>query len=285
MIYNLINYSLEQKLYRYSLKNIGDNLLEIIFEEDKFIVYHSNIQGPVNKRPQSERRIQASPKLKEKLTGYMGEGYKILLLGFDETTNTFSFWKYDYNINIKSTQSLATRVQTLNKAKAIGFDFHYYKHRILADRPIREHSFAINAFLFPLILENYNDIFNRDISEIFRKKILNWNKRYTKNDLILCLDLYWKKYPIVRTSIEVSEISELVNSRSDLLNFIPRSYFYHDDIAKNFRNNNGISSKLENIDSACRKHCFEVRKRVTDQLFPFLGEILQVRGQFLWMPR
>jgi hypothetical protein len=58
MIYNLINYSLEQKLYRYSLKNIGDNLLEIIFEEDKFIVYHSNIQGPVNKRPPSERRIQ-----------------------------------------------------------------------------------------------------------------------------------------------------------------------------------------------------------------------------------
>ena len=49
------------------------------------------------------------------------------------------------------------------------------------------------------------------------------------------------------------EISELCNRRSDLLNFIPKSFFYHKDIAKDFRNNNGISSKLENIDSGCRK--------------------------------
>ena len=38
-----------------------------------------------------------------------------------------------------------------------------------------------------------------------------------------------------------------------MLNFIPKSFYYHKDIAKDFRNNNGISSKLENIDSACRK--------------------------------
>jgi len=253
MIYNLINYSLEQKLYRYSLKNIGDNLLEIIFEEDKFIVYHSNIQGPVNKRPPSERRIQINPRLKEKLTGYMGEDYKIVILGFDKTTNTFSFWNYDYDINLRSTQSLPTRLHILNKAKASGFDIHYYKNRNLADRSTKEHAFSINAFLFPLILENYNNIFNRDFSEIFRKKILYWNKPYTKNDLVLCLDLYWKKHPVNRNSIEVSEISELCNRRSDLLNFIPKSFFYSKDIAKDFRNNNGISSKLENIDSGCRK--------------------------------
>jgi len=253
MIYNLINYSLEQKLYDYSLKQIEDNLLEIIFNEDKFLVYHSNIQGPVNKRPTSERRIQLNPKLKETLHSYMGEDYKIVLLGFDKTTNTFSFWNYGYNINMRSTQSLPTRIQTLNKAKAVGFDFHYYKNRNLADRPTTEHSFAINAFLFPLILENHQIIFNRDFSEIFRKKIQNWNKPYTKNDRILCLDLYWKKYPINRNSIEVSEISELCNRRSDLLNFIPKSFFYQKDQAKNFRNNNGISRKFENIDSACRK--------------------------------
>jgi hypothetical protein len=253
MIYNLINYSLEQKLYDYSLKQIEDNLLEIIFNKNKFLVYHSNIQGPVNKRPTSERRIQLNPKLKETLHSYMGEDYKIVLLGFDKTTNTFSFWNYGYNINMRSQQSLPTRIQTLNKAKAVGFDFHYYKNRNLADRPTTEHSFAINAFLFPLILENYYTIFNRDFSEIFRKKIQSWNKPYTKDDHILCLDLYWKKYPINRNSIEVSEISELCNRRSDLLNFIPKSLFYHKDIAKDFRNNNGISSKLENIDSGCRK--------------------------------
>ena len=137
MIYNLINYSLEQKLYDYSLKQIEDNLLEIIFNEDKFLVYHSNIQGPVNKRPTSERRIQLNPKLKETLHSYMGEDYKIVLLGFDKTTNTFSFWNYGYNINMRSTQSLPTRIQTLNKAKAVGFDFHYYKNRNLADRPFK----------------------------------------------------------------------------------------------------------------------------------------------------
>ena len=185
MIYNLINYSLEQKLYDYSLKQIEDNLLEIIFNEDKFLVYHSNIQGPVNKRPSSERRIQLNPKLKETLHSYMGEDYKIVLLGFDKTTNTFSFWNYGYNTNPHSTQSLPTRIQTLNKARSVGFDFHHYKNRNLADKPTTEHSFAINTFLFPLVLENHRIIFNRDFSEIFRKKIQHWNKPYTKYDRIL----------------------------------------------------------------------------------------------------
>ena len=250
MIYNLINYSLEQKLYDYSLKQIEDNLLEIIFNEDKFLVYHSNIQGPVNKRPTSERRIQLNPKLKETLHSYMGEDYKIVLLGFDKTSNTFSFWNYGYNINMRSTQSLPTRIQTLNKAKAVGFDFHYYKNRNLADRPTTEHSFAINAFLFPLILENYYTIFNRDFSEIFRKKIQSWNNRFRKDELILCLDLYDKKFPISRNSLEVKEISDFCKKRSDMIGFIPREYFYQELSAKNFRNINGISKKLENIASA-----------------------------------
>ena len=250
MIYNLINYSLEQKLYRYSLKNIGDNLLEIIFEEDKFIVYHSNIQGPVNKRPPSERRIQINPRLKEKLTGYMGEDYKIVILGFDKTTNTFSFWNYDYDINLRSTQSLPTRLHTLNKAKALGFDIHYYKNRNLADRSTKEHAFSINAFLFPLILENYNNIFNRDFSEIFSKKIQSWNNRFRKDELVLCLDLYYKKFPISKNSLEVQEISDYCKKRSDLMGFIPRQFFYQELSAKNFRNINGISKKLENIASA-----------------------------------
>ena len=52
----------------------------------------------------------------------------------------------------QAKQKKPTRIQTLNKAKAVGFDFHYYKNRNLADRPTTEHSFAINAFLFPLFL-------------------------------------------------------------------------------------------------------------------------------------
>ena len=85
MIYNLINYSLEQKLYNYTLKQKDENLLEIILDDSddkKYLVYHSKIQGPVNKRPPAERRIQLNPKLKETLFEYLGEDYKIILLGY-----------------------------------------------------------------------------------------------------------------------------------------------------------------------------------------------------------
>ncbi len=250
MIYNLINYSLEQKLYNYTLKQIDGNLLEIIFNDNKFLIYHSNIQGPVNKRPPAERRIQLNPKLKETLHSYMGEDYRIILLGFDKTTNTFSFWNYGYDINIRSTQSLPTRIQTLNKAKAVGFDFHYYKNKNLADRATTEHSFAINAFLFPLILENYQLIFNKDFPEIFRKKIQSWNNRFRKDELVLCLDLYNRKYPINKNALEVEEISNYCKKRSDLMGFVPREFYYQELSAKNFRNINGISKKIENIATA-----------------------------------
>ena len=250
MIYNLINYSLEQKLYDYTLKQIDENLLEIILDDNKYLVYFSKIQGPVNKRPPAERRIQLNPKLKETLHSYMGEDYKILLLGYDKTTNTFSFWNYGYNINIRSTQSLPTRIQTLNKARSVGFDFHYYKNRNLADRPTTEHSFSINAFLFPLVLENYRIIFNRDFSEIFRKKIQSWNNRFRKDELVLCLDLYNRKFPINKNALEIKEISNYCQKRSDLMGFIPREFYYQELSAKNFRNINGISKKLENIASA-----------------------------------
>ena len=250
MIYNLINYSLEQKLYNYTLKQIDENLLEIILDNNKYLIYHSKIQGPVNKRPPAERRIQLNPKLKETLHSYMGEDYKISLLGYDIATNTFSFWNYGYNINMRSTQSLPTRIQTLNKAKSEGFDFHYFKNRNLADRPTTEHSFTINAFLFPLILENYREIFDRDFPKIFRKKIQRWNNRFRKDELILCLDLYNRKFPINKNALEVEEISNYCQKRSDLMGFIPRELYYQELSAKNFRNINGISKKLENIASA-----------------------------------
>ena len=38
MIYNLINYSLEQKLYNYTLNQIDENLLEIILDDNKYYI-------------------------------------------------------------------------------------------------------------------------------------------------------------------------------------------------------------------------------------------------------
>ena len=76
-------------------------------------------------------------------------------------------------------QSLPTRIQTLNKARSMGFDFHYYRNRNLADKPTTEHSFG-QCFLFPLVLDNHRIIFNKDFPDIFRKKIQHWNKSYTK---------------------------------------------------------------------------------------------------------
>ena len=129
---------------------------------------------------------------------------------------------------------MPTRVQTLNKARSIGFDFHYYKNKNLADRPTTEHSFSINAFLFPIVLENYRIIFDRDFSEIFRKKIQNWNNRFRKDELILCLDLYNRKFPINKNALEIKEISNYCQKRSDLMGFIPRRILLPRIIRKKF---------------------------------------------------
>jgi hypothetical protein len=249
MILEIINYSLDQKLYEYNLKKIDNNLVKINLEEKRFVLYFSNLQGPVKGRKPSERRIQINPSLKEKLHTYMGEDYEIILLGYDKITNTFSFWKYGYDINLKSTQSLPTTMQTLNVATNKGFCVHYYKNRGSFDS-FRQSSFVINAFLFPLILENYNKIFNREIKEIFGKKIKNWNKNYRKDELILCLDLYYQKYPLTKNSPEILEISDFCKRRSDLIGFINRFNYYHEKISQDFRNINGIGKKIENIASA-----------------------------------
>ncbi len=246
MILEIINYSLDQKLYDYNLKKIDNNLIKINLGEKKFVLYVSNLQGPVKGRKPSERRIQINPSLKEKLHTYMGEDYEIILLGHGKLTNTFSFWKYGYDINLKTTQSLPTTVQTLKAAANQGFSLHYYKNRGYFDA-ITESSFAINAFLFPLVLENYNNIFTKKIKETFAKKIKNWNNRWRKDELILCLDLYYKKYPLSKNALELQELSNYLNKRSDIIGFNPRNKFYQELSAKKFRNTNGVSRKLGNI--------------------------------------
>ncbi len=168
MILEIINYSLDQKLYDYNLKKIDNNLIKINLGEKRFVLYFSNLQGPVKGRKPSERRIQINPSLKEKLHTYMGEDYEIILLGHEKLTNTFSFCKYGYDINLKSTQSLPTTIQTLKAATNEGFGIHYYKNRGFFDGAT-ESSFAINAFLFPVVLENYNQIFTKIFIETFAK--------------------------------------------------------------------------------------------------------------------
>ena len=64
------------------------------------------------------------------------------------------------------------------------------------------------------------------------------------------MDLYNRKFPINKNALEIKEISNYCQKRSDLMGFIPREFYYQELSAKNFRNINGISKKLENIASA-----------------------------------
>ena len=253
MIYNTINYSLDQKLYNYTLNKIDNQLIEILFDEEqhiktnlkgeKFVLYSSLIQGPVIKRPTNERRIQLAPTIKKKLHTYLGNDYKIVLLGNDTTTNTFSFWKYGYDIDIKTTQSLPTNVDVMHDVLENGFSVHHYKNK----KQSNNLSFSINRFLFPLILENHNSMYEKKIFEILKKKINFFTKPYRKDELILCLDLYFRRYPLSKTAPEILEISNYCKKISDIMGFNPKENFYYEKIAKDFRNFNGISKKLENI--------------------------------------
>ena len=257
MTYNTINYSLDQKLYNFTINKIDNQLIEILFDQDqdiptklkgdKFVVYSSTIQDPGNKRPQNERRIQLAPTIKKKLHTYLGEDYKIVSIGYDKLTNTFTCWKYGYvDIDINTTQSLHTNINTLKETSNNGFAVHFYKNK----KNSNNFSFSINAFLFPLILENYNSIFEKSFLDDFEKKIFNWNKSYRKDELILCLDLYFRKYPLPsKKAPEILDVSNYCKLRSDFMGFTPREKFYHLQTAKTFRNYNGIGSKIENIAS------------------------------------
>ena len=256
MILDLINYSLDQPVIDFDIEKVDQKLIKINQEENKFIICINEIKssGKGRKNP-FEKRIQISPRIKRLLIENEADDYKPVLLGYDKETNTFTFWKFDIYIETNTMQSFYTRSQNLKKAQSEGCDIYFFRRRQAFNRGIvneRNQALSVNAFLFPLVLKNYNQIFNRNILEIFNEKIRSWNKPYTRDELILCLDLYFKKYPISRNSPEILEISNFCCRNSDLKGFVPRKKFYHDDIAKNFRNFNGISRKLENIDSGLR---------------------------------
>ena len=212
MILKLINYSLGQKLLNFSINKVDEKLIKINQEEKKFIVCINEIKssGKGRKNP-SEKRIQVSPRTKSLLIQHEADDFKPVLLGYHRETNTFTFWKFDIYIETNTMQSFYTRNQTLQKAQKEGFDIYFYKRRDAFNRGIideRSQAFSVNAFLLPLVFENYNKIFYREISEIFGKKIKNFNNPFTKDELIMTLNLY-SKYPLGRINKNDPELSEV----------------------------------------------------------------------------
>ncbi len=252
MILNLINYSLNQKLLDFSIKKVDRKLVKINQEEKKFIVYVNEIRSSGKGRTNpSEKRIQVSPRIKRLLIENEADDFKPVLLGYHKQTNTFTFWKFDIYIETNTMQSFYTRSQTLQKAQKEGFDIYFYQRRDAFNRGIdeRNQAFSANAFLLPLVFENYNKIFNREISEIFGKKIKNFNKPFTKDELIMTLNLY-SKYPlgsINKNDPELSEITSFCGKRAKLLGFNPINQFYPRSIANKFRNASGIYLKIQNF--------------------------------------
>lgn len=239
MIKNIINYSFKQKLIDFDLREKEKNFIEIIFNSRKFIVQLSEITSSGKGRTNSsELRRQISPSIKKKLIPYDAEEYVPILLGYHYNTNTFTIWENE--LETKTTQSLFTRIQTLQAVKEKGFDIHVYKKN-------KKWSFSFNIFLLPLVLENIDLIFTKDVLKSFAQKIKHYNKPYDLDDLIMCIDLYSRKgNNLNKNDEELLEISDLCKLKSKLLNYYPYINFYPGDPNK-FRNTNGIYKKLQNL--------------------------------------
>ena len=220
MILNLINYSLDQKLLDFSIEKVDQKLIKINQEGKKFIICINEVKssGKGRKNP-SEKRIQVSPRIKRLLIENEADDFKPVLLGYHKETNTFTFWKFDIYVETNTMQSFYTRSQTLKKAQEQGFDIYFYKRRDAFNRGIvneRNQAFSVNAFLLPLVFDNYNKIFNREISETFGKKIKNFNNPFSKDELIMTLNLY-SKYPlggINKNDPELTEVSSFCSKRA-----------------------------------------------------------------------
>lgn len=239
MIKNIINYSFKQKLIDFDIQEKEKNFIEIIFNFKKFIIQLSEITSSGKGRTNSsELRRQISPSIKKKLIPYDAEEYVAVLMGYHPDTNTFTIWENE--LETKTTQSLFTRIETLESVKENGFDIHVYKKN-------KKWSFSFNVFLLPLVLENIDLIFDKDFLKNFSQKIKHYNKPYDRDDLIMCIDLYSRKgNNLNKNDKELLEISDLCKLKSKLLNYYPYINFYPGD-PKKFRNTNGIYKKLQNL--------------------------------------
>lgn len=239
MIKNIINYSFNQKLIDFDIREKEKNFIEIIFNSKKFIIQLSEITSSGKGRTNpSELRRQISPSIKKRLIPYDAEEYVAVLLGYHSDTNTFTIWENE--LETKTTQSLFTRIETLASVKENGFAIHVYKKN-------KKWSFSFNVFLLPLVLENIDLIFTKDFLKNFSQKIKHYNKPYDRDDLVMCIDLYSRKgNNLNKNDMELFEISDLCKLKSKLLNYYPYVNFYPGD-PKKFRNTNGIYKKLQNL--------------------------------------
>ncbi len=252
MILDLINYSLDQNHLEYSIEEVDSQLLKLNIKNKKFIIYYNDIASSGSGRNKDEVRIQLSVSIKHKLIGFSAEDINIILLGYDNKTNTFSFWKYSDDIDTNTKQSLYTRRKIIEEAKIKGFSKYYIKKRDAFNRRFdrKNLSLSCNAFLFPLIIKYYSKIFQRDFLDSFQNKIKRFNYPYSKDDLLLSLNLYFqerKTKNIDKNDPDLMEVSRLCNMRFKTMGFTPLKDFVPDDIVEKFRNTNGIYTKIQNF--------------------------------------
>ena len=253
MIIDLINYSLDQNHQNFKLKEVDQKLLYLNHNNKKYIIHYNEIAHSGGSRNKDEIRIQLSVSIKHKLIGYTAEEYEIIILGYDAPTNTFTFWKYDHNFETNTKQSLYSRRNILLQAKQEGFAKFFYKKRDTFNNrknDQRSISLSCNAFLFPLILKYYSKIFDREFGGNFNDKIKRHNFPYSKDDLLLSLNLYFQDRStknIDKKDPQLEEVSRLCNLRFKLLGFNPLDKFFPEDHVKKFRNTNGIYRKIQNF--------------------------------------
>tara|TARA_B100001175_G_scaffold227780_1_gene194408 strand:+ start:478 stop:1992 length:1515 start_codon:yes stop_codon:yes gene_type:complete len=252
MVLDLITYALNQNHDDFLIEEIDSQLLKLQVNKKKFIIYYTDISSSGAGRNKDELRIQLSIAIKLKLFGYTAEDFNILLIGFDKNTNTFTFWKYDKDINLNTKQSLYTRKKILFNAKNNGYDSYYYKKRDAFNRRQNERSISlsVNAFLFPLVIKEYSKIFNKDYLKEFSKKIKRFNFLYSKDEMLLCLDLYGRERKLKNIDKKdplIPMVSDLCKLRFKILGFSPSKYFFPDNELETLRNEAGIYTKIINF--------------------------------------
>lgn len=254
MVLDLITYSLNQSHNDFLIEEIDSQLIRLQINNKKFVIYYTDVSNSGAGRNSNELRIQLSIAIKLKLFGYTAEDYNILLLGFDKNTNTFTFWKYDKNLNLNTKQSLYTRQKILNNAKLNGYDNYYFKKRDPFNKRTQEErsiSLSVNAFLFPLVIKEFAKIFNRDFLKEFSNKIKRFNfQPYCKDEMLLCLDLYTRERKtknIDKNDPLLKIVSELSKLRFKILGFFPYKNFFPEKEVEKLRNVNGIYTKIQNL--------------------------------------
>ena len=253
MVLDLITYALNQNHDDFLIEEIDSQLLKLQVNKKKFIIYYTDISSSGAGRNKDELRIQLSIAIKLKLFGYTAENFNILLIGFNKDTNTFTFWKYDKDVNLNTKQSLYTRKKILFNAKNNGYDGYYYKKRDAFNRKQNERSISlsINAFLFPLVMKEYSKIFKKDYLKKFNKKIKKFNfEPYSKDEMLLCLDLYARERKtknIDKNDPLLKMVSDLSKLRFKILGFSPLKNFFPEKKVEKLRNTNGIYTKIQNL--------------------------------------